>query len=59
MPKNSPFILLALIRDQRDLMQMPAKKQSAAKQRKKAGDTMERRVATPREDLFVLRLGRS
>ena len=38
---------------------MPAKKkQPAAKNRKKAGNTMEHRVATPRGDLFVLRLGK-
>jgi hypothetical protein len=39
---------------------MPAKKiQPATKQRKKAGNTMEHRVATPRGDLFVLRVGKS
>jgi hypothetical protein len=39
---------------------MPAmKKKPAAKNRKKAGNTMEHRVATPRGDLFVLRLGKS
>jgi hypothetical protein len=39
---------------------MPAKKkQRATKQRKKAGNTMEHRVATPRGDLFVLRVGES
>jgi hypothetical protein len=38
---------------------MPAKKkQPAAKNRKKAGYTIEHRVATPRGDLFVLRLGK-
>jgi hypothetical protein len=39
---------------------MPAKKkQPAAKNRKKARATVEYRVATPRGDLFVLRLGKS
>ncbi len=39
---------------------MPAKKkQPAAKNRRKAGNTTEHRVATPRGDLFVLRLGKS
>ncbi|MFY9937363.1 MAG: hypothetical protein WAK33_10840 [Silvibacterium sp.] len=38
---------------------MPAKKrQPVAKNRKKAGNTVEHRVATPRGDLFVLRLGK-
>jgi hypothetical protein len=39
---------------------MPAKKrQPVAKNRKKARATVEHRVATPRGDLFVLRLGKS
>ena len=39
---------------------MPAKKkQPATKQRRKAGNAMEHRVATPRGDLFVLRVGKA
>jgi hypothetical protein len=39
---------------------MPAKKKKpAAKNRKKVSATVEYRVATPRGDLFVLRLGKS